>query len=312
MGNVTGFLRFLISFFKRYIIHNFEDQVKTPTSRWENYNCQKEFDINKVNSRSISYVKKYHLKMFFIYFGALLIASLLEIRIKGYENDFRMILIYAGITFGLPTFTVFFKYRYFIKTFADSVMYAWTLLLKDNKIDDSLKMINEVIQGYPMWDIFKSIKIMTLLFSGNLTQCAKYCLTVKDNQLLNMEDKNVIDNTMYIIDYLNCVNLEKDYIPKFDSYPNMPLNETYELANIISVKYGELQGSIVDKCNAFVSSPIHFCKSMGYLLMAEETVDEFKMDSFKGYIEKALEYSPSEEVTECIQKHIEAMNTQSL
>ena len=152
---------------------------------------------------------------------------------------------------------------------------------------------------------------MTLLFSGNLTQCAKYCLTVKDNQLLNMEDKNVIDNTMYIIDYLNCVNLEKDYIPKFDSYPNMPLNETYELANIISVKYGELQGSIVDKCNAFVSSPIHFCKSMGYLLMAEETVDEFKMDSFKGYIEKALEYSPSEEVTECIQKHIEAMNTQS-
>lgn len=302
-------LSYLIRIFSKYFWSKSAKDNELPKNRWNYYaeeDYKEEFDINSID---MAMVKKHFAKRFFIFFILFLIAARLDMAYDSVEFQLKMLpeLIweyYIWIIIG-PILMTYPKYYIFKVSYDSLVIYWWMLLVKDNRFGDALNFINSIIDAYPEKDMFKSTKILTLLIMGNLNECREYCDEIELRHPFSRdEDKNMIKNTLYIIDYLQLKEVDPVYVPEIDSYPKMPINETYELAQFIHNSIRKVQIEPDDMVKALNESPVKFCKSVSYLVKAEYYYDLNNEDMQEHRRIRALENSPSEEVTQCIKRHL--------
>ena len=113
----------------------------------------------------------------------------------------------------------------------------------------------------------------------------------------------MLEFAMYFA-YFNNDNVE--FNAKFDN--NTCLNKAI---NIIKFHSNTEKESDIKKELLFLyESPYFLFKTFASLFYAQILYNDSDYIKYEWYIKKAFEYSPSEEVTQCIQKHIDAMNNQ--
>ncbi len=303
---VTGILRFIVHEISLYL-STIKVSVKSEDhrNRWSFYDekeYEKTIDIKNVNVMSRDEVLKHQMKYSFVFFLCIVIAAIFEIKEKEIDFYSWQIWIYVFAILIFPTSKIVRTISWF-SSFDSGVLFSWALFVKDDKLEDSLLFLNKIIEAYPNKDLFKTTKVIALLISGKFKECKAYCEFLKKEFVFQTEaDNNVVKNAEYILDYLYTADLNYKYLPQIDSYSKNPTNETYEVALLLS-QSKDPNGKDFLKCsNTIKSFPMDFCKSIVALLLADTyaTDDEERML----YFQDALRYSPSNEMTECINKHI--------
>ena len=183
------------------------------------------------------------------------------------------------------------------------VINAYEQLICENKIIECSKLLEKHINSSPSRVYLKVMKLKLLLYEGAIDDAQKYC-----NELYgcNKIRKNsaLLNNIRYIIDYiaLNNSTSEDLVVDKNDEIGVL-------LSFIAQYNYGEIH-QIPDSLLRLFESKITFLKSASAILISEMYFSLGDLNNKAEYEKKALEYAPSQEMRDYIQKHIYAMNNQ--
>lgn len=303
---MTGILRFIVHEISLYL-STIKVSVKSEDhrNRWSFYDekeYEKTIDIKNVNVMSRDEVLKHQMKYSFVFFLCIVIAAIFEIKEKEIDFYSWQIWIYVFAILIFPTSKIVRTISWF-SSFDSGVLFSWALFVKDDKMEDSLLFLDKTIEAYPNKDLFKTTKVVALLISGKFEECRSYCDLLKKEFTFEMAaDNNVIKNAEYILHYLYTAELNYGYLPVVDSYHMNPTNETYEVALLINQSKNPRDKSFLEHSDTIKSFPIDFCKSIVALLLADTYATGEKEKML--YFQDALKYSPSNEMTECINKHI--------
>lgn len=187
----------------------------------------------------------------------------------------------------------------------NSGLRVYSRLIYSNLSKECIAAMDKCIEASPTQFELQICKLNALLYSGEI---CKYLDLYKDISCLEeakkTKYKRMLVNSRCVVSYL-----KENKLDFSDIYsPECEFSEIVVSVSRIKSRYNE--NEFIEQVNDIFSSKNVFYKCIGALLLAEIYSLRKDLVSQQQYIEKALDFSPSEEVTQCIQKHIYAMNNQ--
>ena len=175
--------------------------------------------------------------------------------------------------------------------------------------DDALEFVDEAVHEYPKNYSVKLTKCMALVLTGNFNNYKTYVASLEGlSQYEEISSQQFIESLNSIVSYFEDVN----YMENFEKIISLPKNTNMYGYDIIGKtelpQNAKDNDEVLAYAKSFAKAPMNIYRVLGNLIAAEVLAQTNKEEETEKHLKAAIAFSPSQEVTACIQKHIQFLN----
>ena len=249
-------------------------------------------NVNDIELTSGTDIMK-HMRSVFITFTV--IAAFFSMLDESLKTFFELEAILIGyVVFSLLTIYIGLK---------NNIKYICSTLVFDNRYSECISFLRRCTTAYPKFKYFQWLLLCVLFLTGDLKGYRDY---YNEHSFANYKLKmKSICSMEYIVSYLNGEVIQSA-TNMMDSDDDSILLYTGNLVSAVSQEIIEYKEAL-SKVTKLIDCENNLYKSIGFLICSEVYWKMGIVEKSNYCIECAINTSPSEEVTQCIQRHLGAM-----